>query len=74
MYSMHYLLSLQSQLNEDLLQLLIDKVDAELLKPISLQIHVQIIATCKEKHSLVVCVLQQLFVLERNNYKMYVTL
>ena len=30
------LLSLQSQLNEDLLQLLIHKVDAELLKPVFL--------------------------------------
>ena len=32
----NYLLSLQSQFNKDLLQFLVDKVDTELLKAISL--------------------------------------
>lgn len=32
-----YLLSLQSEFNKDLLQFLVDKVDTELLKAISLQ-------------------------------------
>lgn len=35
------LLCLQGQLNEDLLKLLIDKVDAELLKSVFLEVHDQ---------------------------------